>query len=272
MIALIARKEVFDALRNRWFMLYAAAFALLALALARLSLAGDLVGGFAGFGRTAGSLVNLVLLIVPLMGLTLGATSLAAERERGTLATLLAQPVTRLEVLLGKYLGLALALVAALGLGFGLAGGILAIEGGTVKLSAYAGLVGFAVVLALAMLSLGFLISAATRRAGAATGVALFTWLAFVFFGDLGLMSTAVMLRLDVGTLFTLVLLNPLETFKIAAVAAITGALDVLGPAGVYAARTYGDRLVGVLLGVLAVWTVVPLMAAQWLFQRRGIL
>ena len=122
-IAIVARKEVRDALRNRWFLLYAAAFAVLALALSRLSLGDTSAAGFAGFGRTAASLVNLVLLVVPLMGLTLGAASLAGERERGTLPMLLAQPVTRREVLLGKYAGLAQAQGAALALGFGLAGG-----------------------------------------------------------------------------------------------------------------------------------------------------
>ena len=101
-VMLIARKEVRDALRNRWFLLYAAAFAGLAHALSRLALDGASLAGFAGFGRTAASLVTLVLLIVPLMGLTLGAASIAGERERGTLSTLLAQPIARVDVLLGK--------------------------------------------------------------------------------------------------------------------------------------------------------------------------
>jgi Cu-processing system permease protein len=268
----IARKEVRDALSNRWFLLYAAGFAVLALGLSRLSLGGGEAAGFAGFGRTAASLVNLVLLIVPLMGLTLGAAGLAGERERGTLATLLAQPVTRAEVLLGKYLGLALALVAALALGFGLAGGVVAFEGGAVDSSAYLAVVGFAMLLALTMLSVGFLISSAARRVGAATGVALFVWLALVFFGDLGLMGTAVTMRLNVGTLLGLALLNPLETYRIGAVQAITGTLDALGPAGVFAVRTFGGSLLALLVGALVAWIAVPLALAGLVFQRRGIM
>lgn len=270
-VLLIARKEVRDALRNRWFLLYGLAFAGLSLALSRLSLGGASAAGFAGFGRTAAGLVNLVLLIVPLMGLTLGASSLAAERERGTLATLLAQPVTRSEVILGKFLGLALALAAALALGFGLAGLVVASQGGAVEFGGYARLIGFALLLALATLSIGFLISSATTRVGAANGVALFVWLVLVFFGDLGVMGTAMAMRLDVAWLLGLTLLNPLETFKVAAVGAITGALDVLGPAGVYATRAYGAWLVPVLGLVLAAWVLLPLTAATWVFQRRGI-
>ena len=50
-----------------------------------------------------------------------GAGAIAHERERGTLTYLLAQPVTRAEVIVGKYLGAALAMGVALGLGFGVA-------------------------------------------------------------------------------------------------------------------------------------------------------
>lgn len=270
-IALVARKEVRDALRNRWFMLYAAAFTLLAIALSQLSLGDGGTAGVAGFGRTAAGLVNLVLLVVPLMGLTLGAQSIAGERERGTLATLLAQPVTRTEVLLGKYIGLALALGAALLLGFGLAGAWVAASGGGVEAGAYGQVVVAALLLALAMLAIGFVVSATARRTGAATAVALFVWLALVFAGDLGLMGTSVTMRLPVRTLLALTLLNPLEAYRIGAVAAITGALDVLGPAGVYADRTFGGGLVAVLGAVLVVWTIAALGAAVVLFDRRGI-
>jgi Cu-processing system permease protein len=116
----VAKKEINDSLNNRWFVLYAAAFTGLALLLSWLSLSSGGIGysGFAGFGRTAASLVNLVLLVVPLMALTVGAGSLAGERERGTLHYLLSQPVNRAEVLLGKYLGWPLP-VRALALGFG---------------------------------------------------------------------------------------------------------------------------------------------------------
>lgn len=270
--ALIARKEVRDALGNRWFLLYAAGFAVLALALSRMALAGGSAAGFAGFGRTAASLVNLVLLVVPLMGLTLGSASLAGERERGTLATLLAQPVTRMEVLVGKFLGLALALVAALALGFGLAGAVLAWEGGAVEAGSYVLLVAYALLLAVATLAIGFLISSGARRVGAATALALCVWLGLVFLGDLGLMGTSMTMRLDVGTLLGLTLLNPLEAYRVGAVQAITGSLDGLGPAGTYAVRSFGASLPALFAGILALWALVALALAGVVFQRRGIL
>jgi Cu-processing system permease protein len=271
-VFVLIQKELRDARRNRWFLLYALAFAGLSLALAWTALSGAGNYGLAGFGRTGASLINLVLLIVPLMGLTLGALSLAGEREKGTLIYLLAQPINQLELLLGKFVGLSLALIAALGLGFGLTALLIAINGGTSQVSVYLVLMGLAALLAIASLSLGFLISAAVQRSATAVGVALFLWLALVFFGDLGIMGTALMLRLNVNQLFGLALLNPLQLFKIAAILDIRSNLEILGPAGMYAFRTYGDQLRPLLLGLLLLWVIIPLSLTARLFKKRGVL
>jgi Cu-processing system permease protein len=271
-VVTLLKKEINDSLNNRWFVLYAAAFTGLALLLSWLSLSGGGTGytGFAGFGRTAASLVNLVLLVVPLMALTIGAGSLSGERERGTLHYLLAQPVNRGEVLLGKYLGLAASLLGALALGFGLSGVIIAGRGGQADAGAYGLLVVFAFTLALGMLSLGFLISVLTRKATVATGIALFLWLTLVFVGDLGLMGTTLAFKLPIQALFHLALVNPLQVFKMSALMSINATLDVLGPAGIYAIQAYRDSLTGLFLGSLAAWVVLPLLAAYTVFARRG--
>jgi len=271
-IGLLARKELHDALRNRWFVLYTVIFAVLSLALSWIGLAGGQLYGLAGFGRTTASLINLIMLIVPLMGLTLGALSLAMEREQGTLLYVLAQPVVPAEVLLGKLLGLATALTAALSIGFGLSGLLLAWRGNTMGLGAYLGLFGLTILLALLSLSLGLLFSSALPRTATALGSALFAWLLLVFLGDLGLLGSALVLRISVEQLFTLSLLNPLQVFKIAAILLLRSDLQVLGPAGQYAMHTYGMRLLPLSVGVLLLWSFLPLLPAYLFFRRRGAL
>jgi len=269
-VLLLAEKELRDARRNRWFVLYASVFAGLALAVAWTALAGAGAYGVAGFTRTSAGLLNLVLLVVPLMGLTLGAGALAGERERGTLLYLLAQPVSPWEVFLGKYLGLALALSGALAMGFGLAGVAMALRGGLPQVGDYLALVGLAVFLAWASLAVGLLISAPSPRSATAMGIALFLWLSLAFFTDLGLMGTALTRQVSIQTLFFIALLNPLQAFKVATVLVLRGNLEVLGPAGVYAVRTWGSALMPMLMGVLAGWTLLPLGLALGLFHRRG--
>ncbi len=271
-VLILTQKELRDALRNRWFLLYAVAFAALSLALGWFSVSGAGSYGVAGFGRTTAGLINLILLIVPLMGLTLGAMSLAGEREKGTLVYLLAQPIGGAELLLGKFIGLALALTAALVFGFGLTGLMMVVAGGGGDFMIFATLLVLAVLLAVASLSVGFLISAATRRAATAVGLALFLWLVLVYFGDLGLMGTALVVQMDVGQLLTLALINPLQVFKIAAVLNLRDNLEVLGPAGIYAFRTYGGALWPLLVGLLLAWAIVPLLLSLRVFRARGVI
>jgi Cu-processing system permease protein len=271
-VVALLRKEINDSFNNRWFILYALVFTGLALLLSWLSLSSGGIGytGFASFGRTAASLINLVLLIVPLMALTVGASSLAGERERGTLHYLLSQPVNRAEVLLGKYLGLATSLLGALALGFGLSGLVIATQGGGADAGAYGTLAAFAFALALGMLSLGFLVGVLARKTTVAISVALFLWLTFVFVGDLGLMGTALAFKLPIGTLFHLALINPLQVFKMFSLISINATLDVLGPAGIYAMQTYRESLGWLFLGALVAWILLPLALSFAVFYRRG--
>ncbi len=266
----LVQKELYDARRNRWYLLFAVAFAGLSLALAWLSLTGSGSFGLAGFGRTAASMINLVLLIIPLMGLTIGALSLAGERERGSLVYLLSQPVNQLEILLGKYLGAGIALLAALIFGFGLSGLVIGWQQGAADVVVYLSLILFAFLLALASLSLGFLISASAKKTASAIGVAIFVWLLLVFFGDLGLMGSAIVLRLQVAELFTLAVFNPLQVFKLAAIWNLRSSLEVLGPAGAYASHTFGEALLPVLVAILGLWIALPLAGAFAVFRLRG--
>ncbi len=268
----LIQKELRDAFRNRWFLLYTVAFAGLSLALAWFSVSGAGSFGVAGFGRTTAGLINLILLIVPLMGLTLGAMSLAGEREKGTLVYLLAQPISGGELLLGKFVGLALAMTAALVIGFGLTGILIALVGGGGDFQIYLTLLVLSVILAIATLSIGFLISAAVKKAATAVGLALFLWLILVYFGDLGLMGTAVVMRLNVEQLLALTLVNPLQVFKIAAVLDLRENLEVLGPAGIFAYRTYGGALWPLLVALLFAWVIAPFLLATRVFKKRGVL
>ena len=265
----IAQRELREALRNKWLWFYAVAFAGLALALSQAGLASAGYAGLGGFGRTAASLINALLLFVPLMGLSVGAGAVAGDRERGTLLYLLAQPVSRAEVFFGKAIGAAMALVAALGLGFGLAGLGLA-SGGDGNALAYLMLAGFTLLLALVSLGLGFIVSTLTRKGATAAGAALVLWLGLVFFGDLGLVGATLTWRPTSDVLFMLLVVNPLQVFKLASIYSLRATLDTLGAVGQFAFFQFGSALPVVLLTLLAGWIVATFGAAFALFNRGG--
>lgn len=269
-IATIARRELRDAVRSKWFLLYTLAFAALGLGVSFVSAAGTGGTGLASFGRTSAGLTNLVLLVVPLMALSSGAATIASDRERGMLAYVLAQPVLRRELLLGKYLGLAGAILACVCLGLGASAIVLALQGAGTNPRSLLWLAGLAQLLALGMLATGMLISVLSRRASVAVGVAIFAWLALVFVSDLALMAGAVALRLPIQDLFALSLLNPLQVFKMWSLHAVDANLDVLGPAGLYAAEEFGPRLHALFGACLLAWIVLPLGLALLVMSRRS--
>lgn len=268
-IAILSRKELGDALRNRWFVLYTLSFGALALAFSSAALLGSGQFGFASFGRTAASIVNLVLLVVPLMGLTAGATSIAAERERGTLAYLLAQPISRVDVFLGKFIGQAIALALSLTLGIGFSMAVLWWNGGGEQAGVLLSVLCLGVLLSTASLSLGLVLSTVCRASSAALGGAVFLWLLLAFGADLSLMAASFTRSLDIRTMFHLALLNPLSVFRMAAVMSLRSNLELLGPAGLYAAQTYGAWLLPLFGGALLAWIVLPLVGALQMFRWR---
>lgn len=268
-ILTITGKELRDALRNRWFIIFTIAFAGLALALSALIQPGGTQLRMMSYSRTAASLINLVLLFVPLISLTLGSANLTGDRETGALVYLLAQPISRVEVLLGKYLGMAGALLATLTLGFGVAGVVLALQGSIQDASSYLLTVLLAYLLALAMLSLGFLMSTIAQKTTAALGGALFLWLFLVFIGDLGIMGTVLSTQMPIQVVFFITVLNPLQMFKIASILTIQANLEVLGPAGLYATDQFGGLLLPLLLLGLVIWIILPLLGAITVFSRQ---
>jgi Cu-processing system permease protein len=273
-VATFALRELRDAVRSRWFALYTFSFLALGLGVSYICAASAGGAGLAGFGRTTAGLLNLVILVVPLMALTAGAGSIASERERGMLLYLLAQPVARCELLLGKFIGLAAALVACIALGLGACAAILAFQlkgsGERTDPASLLWLAGLSTALALAMLSVGMLISVLARKSSVATGTAVFLWLALVFGTDLGILAGTLAFKLRIETLFALCLSNPLQVFKMWSLHAMDTSLDVLGPAGLYALDTFGDWLPIIFGTALAAWIVVPLGAAIVLFARRS--
>lgn len=263
----VALRELREALHNRWLLIYTIGFTILAFVLARASLISAGYAGLGGFGRTAASLVNALLLFVPLLGLSVGAGALAGDRERGTLIYLLAMPVSRSEVFFGKILGAGLAVAAALGVGFGLAALVLSASAGG-DVAAYLGLAGFTALLALACLALGFLISAGTRKSSTATGAALLTWLVLAFIGDLGVVSATLALRPTPARLLAMLVVNPLQTFKLGAIYSLNSTLDALGAVGQYAVYRFADGLPLLLAGLLLAWILIAFGLAYLLFNR----
>jgi len=261
-------KELRDAVRSRWLTAFAISFALVALALAGVQQQGDV--GAQGFNRTTASLINLCLLLVPLIALAMGAGAIAGERDRATLATLLAQPLTATQLLLAKYAGLSIAIWMTVMLGFGVAGFLMALFSPVTDFGHYLLFIVLAGGLASAMLSIGVLISVLSEGRAKAVAVAMLTWFVMVLFYQLAAIGMALTVTPSGEALVLAAVLNPVESIRILAVLSLEPDLQVLGPLGAFLNTEFGAGRSAILLsGATAVWAAVPLTAAVMLFRRQ---
>lgn len=262
----IAVKELRDRLRNRWVLAIALVFTAFALVIAYFGGAQQGAVGLRSFEFTIASLVSLVIYLIPLIALLLGFDAIVGERERGSLDLLLALPITRLELLLGKYLGLAAALTLSTLAGFGLVAVLLVSQTGTAGLEPYAGFVFSAVLLGLAFLSLAVMLSVLAADRTRASGLAIALWFFFVLVFDLLLLGALVATGGEIGSQWFpyLLLLNPADVFRILNVFSLDDVRSMYGLTSIVPSALAKPWLMGlVMLG----WIAAPLGIATWRFR-----
>jgi Cu-processing system permease protein len=267
-LGLCARQELILAFRSRWTQTFAVAFAVLALGVA---VSGYVLSGGSGiqdFSRTAASLVQLVILLVPLTALLLGVLALASDR--GNAELLFSQPVSRTTILLGRVLGLYQALVSAQALGFGAAGLVIYSQAGEDGVAGFLVVVAAAFVLTGVCLGLASLIAAGNigRRRSRALALALVVWLVLVVLADLAALGAASLLRSGAASrlLITAAIVNPVGAVRTASLLLIEGTA-AFGSASLALLRFSGGPLrAGLLLaGSIGLWLALPF----WLASRR---
>jgi Cu-processing system permease protein len=268
-IAVVARDEFRVALEGRWLFGFAALLTALVLGLSFFGLAQSREVGFQGFARVTLSLMNLVLFVVPLAGLLLGVTSLTGSS--GTLPLLLAQPVSRSEVLLGKLAGLGAALTLVQLVGFGGGGLVVALNAGAAQAGGFAALTGLSIALGWLTISTALLIAVTWPDRLRATATALLLWLLMVVAYDLAVLGATTLLRgLPLQTvLFPALLVNPVDLSRVLTTLAV-GSGSMFGPTSAVLMRLFGSET-GLALGltVLAIETVLPAVLAVRTFRRR---
>ena len=270
-VLVIAAKEIRDGLRNRWVLAATLLLGLLALALAFLGSAPMGTVGASRLAVTVVSLSSLSIFLLPLIALLLSFEALVGEVERGTMLLLLAYPVSRWQVLVGKFLGHVAILAFATVIGYGVAGLVAGKGADSEAWRALIAMVGSSMLLGAIFIALGYLISVAVRDRGTAAGIAVAVWLLFVVLYDMALLGALVA---DEGQIITtelfgaLMLFNPTDLYRMfnlsgsGAVAMMSGMAGLAGTAG------FGRT---VLLSAMAAWVVVPLVFAGALFSRREL-
>jgi len=271
-VLVIGLQELLLNRRNRWVVSFAVLFAVLTLLIAYFGMVTSGYAGFQDFTRTSASIINLGGFLIPLFALLLGVFSFLTQREY--LEIMVTQPISRSQVLGGKYLGLVMTVVAASALGFGLPGVIIALTIGAEGAGRYLVVVLYSCLLAIVFAGISVLISLLARRRQVALGIAIGVWILFEMLYGVLMLSTT--LYLSPGVLKTTLLLglfgNPIDIARVLSLLQVGGP-HLFGPAGATLVKMTGSATLATVWGVLGllVWIAAPLLIAMRIFKKQDL-
>jgi len=273
-VGTVAAKEFRDRLRNRWVL--AATMLLAALALS-LGFLGSTPTGSVKVDPltvTVVSLSSLSIFLIPLIAMLLSYDALIGEIERGTMALLLSYPISRNQILAGKFIGHLIILALATTAGYGIAGITLQLANGSFDIAAwkpFALLIAASVILGAAFLSMGYLISAKVKERGTAAGIAIGVWLFFVVIFDMALLGILVadtQQTITAPVVETVLLFNPTDIYRLLN---LTGYENTAMYAGMAGLSEQNSLTMPVLLTAQILWVIIPLILAARIFGKRQI-
>ncbi len=268
----IAKKEFSDNARNKWILAMISIF--LILTIASSVMAGG--GKMGEMEMTVGTLMGLAAFLVPIIAIMLGYATISGEAESGALSIVLTCPVSRTEVLLGKFLGLGSVICFSVFVGFGVSGLIIAATAGGQWIG-YLSFMLLTMLLGMLYLSLSMCFSSVLKRrvTSLAAGVLVFFLgmiLGMIMMGvyastggDLGAFIMGDMS--DVPDWFWCeVFLSPQDGSQVAAMLAF-GVKEFMGYE--FALPSYIN--LGTLALSQAVWTLIPLAFSFLWFRKRDV-
>jgi Cu-processing system permease protein len=254
----ILRYQMRDVLRSRWVPGYGLFFLLVTDALFRFGGTGE---------RVILSLMNIVLVLVPLTAVMLGVMYLYSSREY--IELLLTQPIRRRQLFFGLFGGLALPLAAAFAAGVMLP---FLYHGGLSAGVALPILLGTGVLLTFAFVALAFALALMTEDRIRGMGAALLVWLVFAVLYN-GAVLLVVQLFADYPVeraVIALSVFNPIDLARILLLLNLDAAA-LMGFTGAVFERFFGSALGQlVTLTALVAWLIVPLSLGHRAFSRKN--
>ncbi|WP_299808612.1 ABC transporter permease subunit [uncultured Shewanella sp.] len=269
-VCVIAKKEIQDSLRNRWVLFISLIFLILSLS---VTFAGSAVAGHLALPQLdalISSLSTVSVFIIPLAAMLVSYDAFVGEDESGTLLLLLSYPITRLQILLGKLLGHGLIMSATISLAFGLTALLLLACGDydvAKSLAQFGQFILSSILLAIAFILLGYIVSLKSTEKAKAVASILFVWFVFVLIYDLLLLTILVadLAFFNQYIINFLIALNPTDLYRainLLGTDAGNGSLAILSTV------TWGKWA---LYGVMLLWVTALVFIANQLFKRRAL-
>lgn len=252
----IARFIFFDILKNKIVILYTVL--LFVISWSVLGLEGN-------FTKATLSLLNIVLLVVPLVSIMF--STIYVYNSSQFIELLLSQPVPRSKIWFNIFMGLSGALILAFLLGCGIP--ILLYSSIETGFS----LIIIGIFLSIIFTSFAMLSAILSRDRAKGIGISIFIWLFFAIIYD-GILLVLMFQFADYpieGIMATLAALNPIGLSRIFVLLQLNISA-MLGYAGAVFQQTFGSgKGMGISLIILVIWAVVPFLWSLIKFNKKDL-
>jgi ABC-type transport system involved in multi-copper enzyme maturation permease subunit len=229
-----------------------------------------------GMEDTVGTIMSISVLLIPIIAIMLGYSTIAGEAENGSLYVVLSYPVKRSEVLLGKFIGLGSVIVVSCIVGFGAGGLIIAATVGTASGMGFLAFIALTILTGLLYLALTIMASAYCKRkvTALAAGILIFFWAMIygmiimgIYLATGGSMSDFFSGNLEFPDwLWRSIFLSPGDMYQMSSMQAF-GVNQMFG----FSITPPEYLSLQILVGAQLLWTIVPLVLAYFFLKRRDI-
>jgi Cu-processing system permease protein len=252
----IARFILFDILKNKIVILYTVLLFIIAW---------SVLGLESNYTKATLSLLNVVLLVVPLVSIIF--STIYVYNSSQFIDLLLSQPVPRAKVWFNLFLGLSTALILAFLLGCGIP--ILLYS----SIETGASLIITGVFLSIIFTALAMLAAISSRDRAKGIGISIFIWMFFAIIYD-GILLVLMFQLGDYpieGIMATLAAVNPIGLSRIFVLLQLDVAA-MLGQAGAIFKQVFGSGG-GLVISmiILTLWTFVPFLWSLLKFNKRDL-
>ncbi|CUU80841.1 multi-copper enzyme maturation ABC-type transport system permease component [Campylobacter hyointestinalis] len=239
-LLLIAKIDIKESFRSKWFLLYLFAFAGLIATFFVTGVVDSRVAGFSGLTRMLLLFIQICIIILPIFILITTVRSISSDREAGTLEYLLSFPLSLKEYYFGKALGRAFTVFLPILLALVLSLFIAIFKGATIPWDVFFYYTLLLLVLSFVFLSFGFLISSLIKSSELGLGFSFLFWLFLLAFLDLALIGLMMQSSVNENIIYIISLANPVQIFRIAAISLFDPNLAVIGPAAYFILDGFG--------------------------------
>jgi ABC-2 type transport system permease protein len=239
-LSLVARLDLVESLRARWFAVYSLVFGGVVALLFVFGLTESRIRGFLWLSRLPVTYIQICIAILPVFVLVTTVRSVAGDREAGVFEYLLALPVSLAGWFWGKLCGRFLVVFLPVFAAMAGAAGWAALQEIPVPWKLFGLYTGLLAALSWCFLGIGMLASSLTRSVDVAQGAAFVIWLALLLFLDLVLLGVLIQEQAPPGTVVGIALANPLQVFRTAAMMLFDPDLVLLGPSAFVILDAFG--------------------------------